>query len=481
MKKASKQQFVIRLIAGLALIGLAVFFAFALDGYTGPESTMLQRTIFIMAVIGVGLGGLGCIFFGFWGALGGLTLILLNTLPRVLPDPWNRYYAIVYILFLFALKPLREWLTKRKIAATAGEHREEYPTEDASAPILSENSVVAMNEFSGRIYQLFRRAGQISGYRVGGELRGIDPDKLRAAPTDTPDFTYGLDEIRKIRSKPHGRYGICITFRAGGHTYYFVPTALTDETALEDFFRPFAPDAIPEKQTPQPVTQTQQQRRDMLSKIRIGLLVAIALINLPWLFLKVPYKLFAALALIPCPAILVLSCLFPEDISLDEKKKDANGRVEFLSPMIFSGMVPCLRLLFDFNILDWPRLLIIAAALLAAIFFALFFFNAPLRKKIGSLITAVFLCAFFAVGAVGQLNYLLDFSQPQSETAQISDMHVSTSSKGPDRYILTVSTNDGSEMDLQVSMDDYQALKIGDPVTVFILPGGLGIPYAVVG
>ena len=481
MKKSTTQQFVIRLIAGLALIGLAVFFAFTLDGYTGPESTMLQRSIFIMAVIGVGLGGLGCIFFGFWGVLGGLVLILLITLPRVLPDPWNRYFSIVYFLFLFALKPLREWFAKRKASAVPETTPAEPLAQEETSPVLSENSVVAMNEFSGRIYQLFRRSGQISGYRVGGELRGIDPDKLRTSPVDTPDFTYGLDEIQKVRSKPHGRYGICITFRAGGHTYYFVPTALTDETALEDFFRPFAPDAIPEKQTPQPVTQTQQQRRDMLSKIRIGLLVAIALINLPWLFLKVPYKLFAALALIPCPAILVLSCLFPEDISLDEKKKDANGRVEFLSPMIFSGMVPCLRLLFDFNILDWPRLLIFAALLLAAVFFALFFFNKPLRKKIGSLIAVVFLCAFFAVGTVGQLNYLLDFSQPQSQAAQITDMHISTSSKSPDRYTLTVSTNEGIEMDLQVSKADYQALKIGDSVTVFILSGGLGIPYAIVG
>ena len=143
--------------------------------------------------------------------------------------------------------------------------------------------------------------------------------------------------------------------------------------------------------------------------------------------------------------------------------------------------LPCLRLLFDFNILDWPRLLVFAAVLLAAAFCALYFFNQPLRKKIGSLFVAVFLCAFFAVGAVGQLNYLLDFSQPQSKTAQITDMHISTSSKSPDRYTLTVCTNEGIEMDLQVSKADYQALKIGDSVTVFILSGGLGIPYAIVG
>lgn len=481
MKKAKTQQFVLRLITGLALIGTAVIFAFALDGFTGPESTMMQRMIFIMAVMGVGLGGLGCIFFGLWGALGGLFFVLLLSLPRVLPDPWNRYYAIVYILFLCSLKPLRKWFAKGKSAPTPEITPEEPAAREDADFRLPDHSVVAMNNFSGRTYQIFRRAGQISGYRVGGELRGIDFDKIRTAPGDVPDFTYGLDEIQKIRVKPHGMYGICITLRAGGHTYYFVPTALSDEAALEDFFRPLAPEAIPKRQDPQPVTQTQQQRRAMLSKIRTGLLVVIALINLPWLFLNVPYKLFAALALIPCPAVLVLACLFPQDVTLDENKKNANGRIELVTPLVFSGMGPCLRLLFDFNILDWPRLLLFAAVLLAVISFALYYFHTSLRKKIGTLIAAVFLCTFFAVGAVGQLNYLLDFSQPQSQTAQISDMHVSTSSKSPDRYVLTVSTKEGIEMDLQVSKAEYQALKPGDQVTVFILPGGLGIPYAVVG
>lgn len=481
MKKPTTQQFVIRLIVGLALIGLAVFFAFALEGFTGPESTMTQRLIFISCVMGLGLGGLACVFFGLWGVLGGLAFVLVIALPRALPDPWNRYFSLVYLLFLFALKPLRKWWAQRKAAAAHEKLPEEPVAQEDVAPALPGNTVVATNIFSGRIYQLFRRAGQIAGYRVGGEIRGIDPDKIRTAPGDTPDFTYGLDEIQKVRSKPHGVYGICITFRAGGHTYYFVPTALSDETALEDFFRPVAPDNIPKKPTPQPATQTQLQRRAMLSKIRTGLLVAMALIDLPWMFLNVPYKLFAALALLPCPVALVLACLFPDDTTLEEKQKNANGRVELLTPLMISGAIPCLRLLLDFNIMDWPRLLIIAAVLLVAIFVALFVFHKPLQKKIGTLICVVLLCAFFAVGSVGQLNYLLDFSQPQSQPAQITDMHISTSSRSPDRYILTITLNDGTEMDLQVSKSEYQALNPGDEVTVFTRSGGLGIPYAVVG
>lgn len=481
IKKPTRQQFVIRLIAGLALIGLAVFFALTLDGFTGPESSMFQRTIYITAVLGVGLGGLGCIFFGFWGALGGLVFVLILTLPRVLPDPWNRYFSLVYILCLIGLNPLLKWWAKRRAAAASMELPEEPIPQEDDAPILSANSVVATNTFSGRTYQLFRRTGQIVGYRVGGELRGIDPDKIRNVVDGTPDFTYGLDEIQKVRSKPHGMYGICITFRAGGHTYYFVPTAFSTEEELEEFFRTLAPDQIPERPKAQPATQSQVQRRALLSKIRTGLLVAVALIDLPWMFLNVPYKLFAALALLPCPIVLILVCLFPEDITLEEKQKNANGRVELLTPFIFSGVVPCLRLLFDFNILDWPRLLIFSAVVLALIFFVLFTFNKPLRQKTGSLLGVVFLCIFFAIGSVGQLNYLLDFSQPQSQYAEIADMRVSTSSRGPDRYVLTVTLGDSTELELQVSESEYETLNPGDHVTVVTLSGGLGIPYAFVG
>lgn len=481
MKMPTRRKFVIRLIAGFSLIGLAVFFALTLDGYTGPASTMLQRTIFIVSVLGLGLGGIGCMIFGLPGALGGPVFVLLITLPRVLPDPWNRYFSIVYLLLLFSIKPLTKWLSQRKAAAAPQKEPEPPAEEPDDDPILPGNSIVALNTFSGRSYQLFRRAGQIVGYRVGGELRGIDADRLRTTPDDVPDFAYGLDEIQKVRSKPRGTDGICINFRAGGHSYYFVPTAFTTDIELEDFFRALAPDSIPQKPKPQPVSQSQAQRRAMLSRIRTGLLVAIALIGLPWMFLHVPYKLFAALSLLPGPVVLILLCMFPEDTTLEEKPKNANGRIEMVSPLVFSGAAPCLRVLFDFNILDWPRLLIYAAIVLVLIIVALTIFNKPLRQKIGTLLCAILLCCFFVVGSVGQLNYLLDFSQPQSQAAQITDMHISTSSKGPDRYLLDVITDDGAEMELQVSQSEYLALTLGDQVTVIIFSGGLGIPYAFVG
>lgn len=481
MKKTVSKKFAIRLVAGLALIFLAVLFFFVLEGFTGPESTMTQRLIFIVAVFGLGLGGLGCIFFGIWGVLGGLAFVLVLTLPQALPDPWNRYFSIVYLLFLFAWKPVLKWVSQRKPTPVPAETAEESDLQDHDSFDLPGNSVVVTNTISGRSYQLFRSAGQISGYRVGGELLGINPEKLRATPGGNPDFSYGVDEIQKIRTKPHGMYGICVTCRVGGRTYQFVPSAYSDEEALEAFFRHFAPDQFPDRSKSQPATASQVHRRAMLSKIRTGLLVAIALIDLPWLFLKVPYKLFAVLSLIPCPVVLALICLFPEDTTLEEKAKKPGDRVEMITPLLFSGFGPCLRCLLDFNFLDLPRLLIYAAVMLIVIFVLVFAFNKPLRKKVGTLICTVLLCYFFTLGCIGQLNYLLDFSEPQSQSAEIIDMHVSTSSKGPDRYVLSVVTVDGTDMDLQVSKSEYQSLKPGDEVTVFILPGGLGIPYAFVG
>ena len=94
------------------------------------------------------------------------------------------------------------------------------------------------------------------------------------------------------------------------------------------------------------------------------------------------------------------------------------------------------------------------------------------------LLCTAFLSLFFCVGAVGQVNYLLDFSQPVQTAAVIEEMHISTSSKGPDSYYLNVVTEDGKHMELQVDKEKYESLAVGEAVTVSISNGALGIPYA---
>lgn len=339
-----------RVAIGLVLIAIAVALGILLDGkFTGPDSLMLHRLIYIVCVIGLGLGGLAFIFLSWWGLLLGVGFVLVIALPQALPDPWNRYFSFLYLASLFGIRPLLDWLKKRKKA----------PSKKAT------------------------------------------------------------------------------------------------------------------------VTQ-KKSHRTKLRQFRTGLMIAIGAIALPWMFLDVPYKLFSALSLLPFPVTLATICLFPDDISLDENKhKKAGGRVEFFMPLIFSGFAPALRTLFDFNFLTWKPFLIYSSILLVLIAVLLLVYYKELRHRIGYLLAILFTCIFFCIGAIGQFNYLLDTSGPQRQSAIVTDMHISTSSKSPDRYVLTVITLSGTEMELQTSKEHYNSLSVGDHVTVYIKEGGLGIPYAV--
>ena len=69
MKFSLKPKTKIQIIVGILMIAVAVFLGFYLNDMTGPESTMLQRSIYILAVFGVGLSGLCGIFSGLFGFL----------------------------------------------------------------------------------------------------------------------------------------------------------------------------------------------------------------------------------------------------------------------------------------------------------------------------------------------------------------------------------------------------------------------------
>ena len=474
-----------RLIIGLLLIALAVILGILMDGkFTGPDSLMLHRLIFIVCVIGLGLGGLAFIFLSWWGLLLGVGFVLVIALPQALPDPWNRYFSFLYLAALLGLPPLTTWLKKHRKTAPAPEITLSVPDKEDWDPFtLIENSVVVLNEISGRVYQLVYKNGRLYGYWIGKELKGIDETKLQTKtkrfPTPSPQFIYRRGEIRSVKERSY-RDQAAFTLRAQNHTYWFVPFWISSEEEIYTFFQRLSPNTLHNRTNEKPVSKPQKSRRAKLRQLRTGLMIAIGVIALPWMFLDVPYKLFSALSLLPFSITLATICLFPDDISLDENQsKKTGGQVEFFMPLIFSGFAPALRTLFDFNFLTWKPLLLYSGILLVVIAVLLLVYYKELRHRIGYLLCVLFLCIFFCIGAVGQLNYLLDTSGPQRQSATVTDMHISTGSKSPDRYVLTVVTFSGTEMELQTSKEHYNALSIGDNVTVYIKEGGLGISYAV--
>lgn len=488
--KSWEKETKIRVAIGAAMILAAVAMGFALKGFTGPESLMWQRMVFIAAVLGVGLSG----FFGMLTPAGFLLgfLPVLAALPRALPEPWNRYFSFVFLGALFALPALK----KRKSVKSKKEEPEplEEPLtqeEEVSLAQLQELTVV-LEPLSGRIYQILRCGSQLRFYRAGGELRGVDFEKLQKAgdrlrPLDKKDFTLERSEIRsvKILENENSIYKVTAVVKAGAKKLRLSPVALSpdDLESNYDRFRKFwtsvAPDAIHPQNTgslAQEENAPNQSRLQILEKIRMVLYGYLLLVGLAWMFLDVPYGLFAVLALLGLPAALVLYILFPNEITLDENKK-TDPKVSLTMAVMLGGTAPALRALLDYNIQTFGRYALLSLAVAAVGVALVMLLNREWKRKKGVILALAMGLLFYGFGFVGQVNGLLDTNPPRQEVGVIVDMDISTSSKGPDSYHLTIVMPDGEELDTKVSRSQYESMEIGDSVTVYTYPGFLGIPY----
>ena len=100
------------------------------------------------------------------------------------------------------------------------------------------------------------------------------------------------------------------------------------------------------------------------------------------------------------------------------------------------------------------------------------------HSRFGRRLLCVPVLLFYSFGFTGQMNYVLDDIEPTRCEAVVEEMRISTSSKSPDTYNLTVVLPDGQTQELSVAQEFYEQTEIGDTVTVETYSGALGIAYA---
>jgi len=88
---------------------------------------------------------------------------------------------------------------------------------------------------------------------------------------------------------------------------------------------------------------------------------------------------------------------------------------------------------------------------------------------------------FYLPGTMVQLNCAFDYHEGQMQRLEITDLHISTSSKSPDNYYVNVARYDGSELELRTYQEHFETLAVGDRVDVYIMEGTFGIPHAYLG
>ena len=128
----------------------------------------------------------------------------------------------------------------------------------------------------------------------------------------------------------------------------------------------------------------------------------------------------------------------------------------------------------------WLPSLIAAGCLCAlSVVFVISAKNVFLRKREKVFIPiAAFCVTFLCVWMVLYVcNYSLDASDPQSISAEVCEMDVRSGGRAPTTYNLTVKTQNGEEIDLNVSQRVWHALEKGDQITVSLYKGALDESY----
>lgn len=485
----------LRLLLSLAMLIGAIVLGLSLDGFTGPESEMWQRLVYIVCVIGTGLSALAGAFLGTWGFMGAYGFVLIialpQALPQALPEPYNRYFSFLYILGVLVvphfLNKKREKSQPKRKKTPKAETGSAQPGGEGS---FSHTSILAANVFSGRQYQLIRSGGMVYVYHIGGELRGMSPKLIQSAgkalrPMGKKDFSFAVEDIVRIRVKDisngNSIYHYKTTVKTTGKTYTFWSMTGADDERIPGFWQSMSHtevlDADSRAERSEPASC--EKRLALAQKLKTAYCAYLIIVSLAWLFLDVPYALFSVLNLLGLPAIMVIYFLFQDEMTVLEAKKSTR-KASIAIPFALSGAAVTLRTLIDFNILGWGRFFL-CAGVCSVIFAAVFLLCSKEWKKrssaLGYLAAAIVLYCFCAPM---QLNYILDNSKPTATEASIIEMWVSTGSKSPDTYNLRLETPDGTETTLEVGESQYESFRVGDGVDILTYSGFFGISYAFV-
>lgn len=485
MKKFMQTPFGKRLPVALVMLAAAVGLGFLLNGFVGPESAMWQRGVFCIAAFGTGLAAFFFFLIGWPGLPGGYGLVLLIFLPKALPEPWNRYFSIIYLALLFLVPQV---LKKVKKARTdeSGEVEETEEEEDETELPSSGDMLLVHFLISDRNYQLIRVPGELRAYRVGGEFRGFDEALLQdpkkpLRPLGKKDLSFPLDETFSVSFQERynnkwDRDEVVVTLRSGRRKHRM--NALGSDEQVRAFFTQCTANRTEQRSRlpKEPDVAPDPKRVALLRKVSTALLVATLLIDLPWLFLRVPYQLFAVLALLAPLCTFALYCIFPNDTTLAETKRAERTRAPLVLPLMLGSVLPVMRVLKDFVFLHWGEVFLAAGIALAVLLAATLVLTKEWRRQKAVLVGLIFPFLFYGVSFVGEVNYLLDTDGLEERIAVVEDMRIS-SGKTKSNY-LTVVLPDGTSFDLSVDKKRYESTEIGDEVTVYVSDGALGIPYA---
>jgi hypothetical protein len=484
-----------RVLLGLSLLVVALAMGFFLQGVLLESGVRWKQAIFFLVVTGTGIGGILYIFLARKGLMIGYGIFLyLSTMIAISSSQLGLVGILVALPVIVGPPLLNHYFTHKK--KTDGSKRSNSETsyqqiqEDQAAwtQMQSENAAVLVAKKSnGVIYQLFCQEGKLLFYKVGSFFRDLDIQNLKSEdnlpPLGKDDFKIILKDVTTLRF--HDVYSDTNPFDMEISIYtwekhYYLSAILSEGGAkLEQFLREKIPANVQQerKSVPHFIPALNRKRRDIMRKVYFGICAFATIVGLAWLFLDVPYQLFAWLTMIPTPLLLMMHYLFPNEVTLAEESKFVHGRVKIIYALLFSIAPLSLRAIIDFHLLKFGRFFVISGILIVLFVIQAYLSSEECRIRKIQLLGLTCILGIYCFCAVSISNALLDRIPPQEKNAIVLNKHIS-SGKGGDSYFLDVQTSPDEEYSFRVVESFYDETQINDTVNVLFYQGAFDIPYA---
>ena len=210
-------------------------------------------------------------------------------------------------------------------------------------------------------------------------------------------------------------------------------------------------------------------------KIARALTIAACVPSFLGFFFPHPYAL-VVLALVVFPLVVIAVLVRSDGIyQMEGRRNDA--RPSLAAAFLFPCLALGLRGVQDLHLIRWTP--IISLAILTSILLSVILYQSDrgMRQRPWSLLPIVLFGSFYAYGAIGEADALLDHSASQTFTVAVNGKHVSHG-KTTSYYLQLASW--GPQQDpssVTVPSDLYDAVAIGESVCISLHPGALHIPW----
>jgi hypothetical protein len=193
-----------------------------------------------------------------------------------------------------------------------------------------------------------------------------------------------------------------------------------------------------------------------------------------------PYKLVIVLASLAPIAALIMVRLRPDLFRLEVSRQAAKVMPSIAALYIAPGIALALRVIQDFQVVDWHPAVAAGAAVALAASGAAVLVDRTLRSRPTASIFLLLLMFAYGYGVVVEANGLLDHGKPQVAAVLIDAMHIDSGKSTSYRLTLDPWGPYPATNTVDVSRSLYNSVRPGDVVCANLFPGALGMRWYVV-